>query len=122
MSYTIQMQSWVTVGGATSSTVVLQPEPDYLDVSAFQDLAFYVEVAEFPAGPAGFLLLQTAPVKEEDYFRDLLALNPTAGLTIDVVRWSTSLPPARWLRWRCHAKATNWTMTFRICLNANPIG
>jgi hypothetical protein len=51
VSYTVQMQGWITVGGPTSATIVSQPEPDYLDVSTFQDLPFYVEVSDFPAGP-----------------------------------------------------------------------
>jgi hypothetical protein len=114
------MQDWVTVRGAAAATIVLQPETDYLDISAFQDFASYVEVSEIVA--AATVKLQTAPLKEEGYFTDLVTV-PATGVTRDVVRYSAvTTPPARWLRWKCSSGSASWSITFRIHLNANPAG
>lgn len=118
MSYTIQMQEWVTVRGATSGIIVLQPEIEYLDISPFKDFVGYVEVAEIVASAT--VKVQTAPAKEEAYFADLFTVSAT-GVSANVVRYSSASPaPARWLRWKCSSGSASWSITFRIHVNANP--
>jgi hypothetical protein len=126
MGYTIHMQDWVTARASSSSAVVLQPESDYLDISMFKDFAAYIEIAEFVSGVGVNVKLQTAPVKEEVYFQDLVTVTPSAAgiaTPIPVVRYSTgggAVAPARWLRWRCGATMPDWGITFRININCNP--
>lgn len=93
------------------------------DISAFQDVTFYVEVAE---NTNTTIKLQTAPVKEETYFAaaNLVSSAPAVGVTVTKILWSNAAqPPARWIRW--HATNTGagaWNITFRITMNLNPGG
>src|SRR4030095_5068269 len=123
MTYTVQMHDCGTGRGTPSSIVALQPENEYLDLSPFQDFVSYIEVSDFANTPT--IKLQTAPVKEETYFSDLVTLTfpPGAtGITPTVIRFKDMTPPlARWLRWRASGAAALWSVTFRIHLNANPV-
>jgi hypothetical protein len=125
MSYTVVLQEWTRVAGAVS-VVVLQPEPAMLDISPFQDVTFYTEVADVSNV---LLKVQTAPIKEEAYFSatgaDLVSLTPGAALlNVTKVRWETAtVPPARWLRWRATNNAASpWSVVFRITASLNPGG
>jgi hypothetical protein len=122
VSYTIAMQDWVTIKGFAAGTVALQPESDYLDISAFQDIASYVEVSDFVSATGTNIILQTSPVKEDAYFQNLVTITPAgAALSVNVHRASgAGTAPARWLRWRCAGTGAGWGVTFRIHLNGNP--
>jgi len=123
LGYTLLVQDWVTVRGG-GSVVVLQPEGDYLDISALEDFASYIEISDFVAGAGTTLKLQTAPLKEEAYFQDVVTLTVDFGLAVNVVRNSGGgTSPANWLRWRAHsASGLTWGVTFRACINGNPVG
>jgi hypothetical protein len=97
VSYTIAMQDWVTMKGSAAGTVATQPESDYLDISAFEDYAAYVEVSDFVVGIGTNVKLQTSPVKEDAYFQDLTTVTPTVtGLPDSACRHcSTSLSDRR---------------------------
>jgi len=122
MSYTIVIQDWVRVAGA-SGIITLQPESDILDISMVQDITYYLEVAEVTNTTLKF---QTAPVKEDEYFKvgDLWSVNASTGITVNKVRWETAtVPPARWHRWRAtNNTASAWNITFRATANVNPVG
>jgi hypothetical protein len=115
------MQDWITLRGTgnTGTGILLMPEHCYLDFAGYQDLATYLEVSDYSAVT---LTVQTAPLKEEGYFSTLITHTPGAtGLqTVQVARWASGTPPARWIRWRVLGTGAGaWTITFRLYLNAN---
>ena len=137
MAYALCLQDWVTVtsnpaGGATIS----QPEPGWVDVADFVDLAFFVEVAN--TSSVATLNIQASPTKDEAFFgASQTAAQPwlfTYGIatgangvqTVNSVRWSTQTSnqvPARYLRWRLRFPASaNNTINFRIWLVLNQAG
>ena len=121
MGIALLLQDWVTIGGGTGATAVAQPESGWIDVSLYQDLVSYIEIADYaPATPIPSIAIQSAPTREESYFRDLVTRSASITVGVDIARFaSASSPPSRWLRWRISGTPT-WRVTFRIWLNANP--
>jgi hypothetical protein len=129
MAHAICLQDWTTVNVTTSSNSV-QNEDHYVDVSAYQDVALYVEIASITAGLT--LQLQTSPTKDETFFtastnsNGYLAQYTSGGglQTVSVQRWAsfTNMPLARFLRWKVLGGGTGGAVTFRIWLSLNQAG
>ena len=46
------IQDWITIGGGTGTTEVSQSERAWVDVSLYQDIVSYIEIADYaPATP-----------------------------------------------------------------------
>jgi hypothetical protein len=124
------LQDWVTIRGASTVTSIIQMEPNYGQLDAFQDAIFWLQVSEVTTG-AGTITMnyETAPLKDESLF----AAMATAGIstvamtppTITKVLLSTNptVPLSRWVRWRLsQTGATSaWDLTFRVLLVANQL-
>jgi hypothetical protein len=129
-------QDWLTLRaqGATLAGSVTQSEPDWLDLSPFQDVVAWLQVAEV-AGPTGttslYIDFQTAPAKDESYFSSLvnqmgnaasgIALAAAASPTVQRFMHDGAYTPlSKWLRWKIStngvAPTQTWEVTFRIWL------
>ncbi len=117
------LQDWLTIRGAGSDTLT-QDEAFWLDLEAFQDVVFFVEVREASAAPT--LALQTAPAKDDSLFSSLttaLTLTSSATPQIAPALLSTATTPlARYIRWKATGPAGAWDATFRILVAANSPG
>lgn len=123
----------IRIGNVAAITQIIQDEPEWLDVSAYQDLVAWLDVRELTTpGTTLFCDFQTAPVKDEAYFASLVNngggvnLTSVASATPTVVRMtrnSAYTPLSRWLRWRLNtngvAPSATGDVTFRIWLAAN---
>ena len=121
MGRTHVLTDWVTVRGATSSTVVRQEEADYFDASDVRDVVAYVEIEDF--GNSARVAVQTAPLRDETLFQPMSTIIPTGtGLQtpLPVTRFAgAAVPPAHYVRWVATGASSNWYITFRIVLNLN---
>jgi hypothetical protein len=115
---------WTTIRGTSATSPVNQPADQWLDVSEFLDVVFWVDFRE-ASGPLT-LNIQTSPSKDEACFKNMLTVasitaanGPTAytGLAS-----SAPVPVAAWLRWQLTSSATPFVATFRIWLSANSPG
>jgi hypothetical protein len=121
--HAIVLQDWITVSGILNSTVVTQPEEQWLDLMANQDVGIYVEVSNF-SGTTPTVTLQTSPTKDDSYFRAMtgaaFALSAGGqGLQTPVfVKFDSAAQPlTRYVRWQCTAGgSTAWTLSFRVVL------
>jgi hypothetical protein len=75
MAYAVCLQDWTTITGA-SAQVITQNEEDWLDLSGFQDVTFYLEVANSTATLSNNVLVdvQTSPTKDDVFFLATLTL------------------------------------------------
>jgi hypothetical protein len=127
------LQDWVTVSGPTSGNVT-QPEAEWVDISDFQDIAFFVEIGGNSA--SANLNIQTSPTKDEVFFGAKLAsagnaylvqfpMGSTGVQLIQVVRWSNTSNnnqlPARYVRWQIAFSAAV-SVSFRVWLALNQAG
>ena len=119
------MQDWTTIRGASTVSTVTQQETNYLDLAAFQDVAFWLDVKEVFGTVT--LTLQTAPAEDDSLFTALL---PAIGLVttttpmIKVALMSTAtVPLARFVRWQLTGSGgSGWDTTMRILVAANAPG
>ena len=107
------LQDWISVRGATSSVTVVQSTSEWLDASAYADVAFYLEVKDYSGSPT--ISYQTSPNQDEALFQDMGSVAVAAtGLTQTLVRFATaSVPLARFVRWKVGGTAA-WSLTFRV--------
>lgn len=127
------LTDWMTLRGTSATTSIVQSEPDYLDLSAYQDFVAWVEVDEISAvgATAPTLWLETAPIKDEILFAP--PLQGGAHTSVPIVVGLTTItnvlnaplvnqiPLARWLRWRVAmvGVSTKWSVTFRVHVAAH---
>lgn len=125
------LTDWVTIRGA-SATAVVQAEPEWLDLSSFQDLVAWIDVREASGAPAPQLYLETAPAKDDVLFVSMngSVVTPvgytmtasTTPLVASLFMISAPTPLARFVRWKIIGPAGAWDATFRILLAANSPG
>jgi hypothetical protein len=118
--HTFILQDWTTIRGAV--TTIVQAETDWLDLSPYQDVVFWIDVKESTNTPT--FTLQTSPSKDDSLFTALIpGVAPTAGtVSIQSAFMTTaSVPLARFLRWQINGTPT-WDATFRILVAANSPG
>jgi hypothetical protein len=127
----LMLCDWTTIKGVTASgTTINQGEDQWLDVSPYLDLVFWVDCREVSSASGGVTLnLQTAPTKDEAYFKTMItATNLTALVAAEgpaaytALASSAAVPVAAWLRWQLSCSATSWDVTFRIWVSANAPG
>lgn len=124
--YGYVLQDWTTIGASAALTIV-QNESDWLALSSFQDVAFWIDVRNVSAGTAT-LTIQTAPTKDDALFQTLtncqLAVTSATGNTIGVVKnilsTNPGVPLATWVRWTLGTSAA-LSCTFRILASANRV-
>jgi hypothetical protein len=143
------LQDWTTVRASSplgNSVTVTQEPDDWLDLSPFQDVLFWVLAPEVTSTTSPMTLLtlnlQTAPIADESFFiagtiySQALIASPTpfivpALLTTAVLVQNTevgSIPPlpvhpplARYVRWQLSGLPP-WDATFTIAVSANAPG
>jgi hypothetical protein len=123
------LQDWVTIRGATAVNTVIQNEASYAQLDAYQDVAFWLQVAEFTLPGTGTLTMnyETAPIKDESLFSAMATKSITATIMTPpfisnvILSQNPAVPLSRWVRWHLTtASATAaWDVTFRILLVAN---
>jgi hypothetical protein len=100
--------------------VITQSASSYLDLQAFEDVYFYVDVREATSPPA--IVFQTSPSLDDGSF---IALAPTLTLAVTTTPVVTAVraayagvPLARFVRWQFVAGSTPWDVVFRIWVMA----
>jgi hypothetical protein len=118
------LQDWITIKGTTGATI-FQGESGYLDLAPYQDVSFYVDIREF-TGTTPNMGFQTAPLKEEALFQDMLtafAVTLTPANPYRVPITTSACPVARYVRWKLVGPAvTPWDVTFRVVVAATALG
>lgn len=123
MAHAVCLQEWATVQGASSTTVVHQDEQSWLNLAAFQDVALYLDVADFGGDPLP--VVESAPSKDEPVFQALFRGAGPIGSTglqpLRIARFADNRPPplATWVRWSISGSSA-WSLTFRIWLSVVP--
>ena len=133
--YGFVMQDWVTVRGSTLAQFN-QNESDWLNLSAFQDVVFWVDIREVTTTGVLSFFLQTAPTKDEVLFQTMPAGGagssfPAAvatpvlvagALPRAILAASPNVPLSTWVRWAVsNSIAATWDVTFRILASANQV-
>lgn len=126
--YGICLQDFVTIRGATSVTSITQSEAQWLDLQAFQDLVFWLDVKELTSGGATTFTVayQTAPTKDDSLFVNMASVTIAAGVAVTSVLKDTATNPlARYVRWQLAvtgSPTSAWDATFRIWVAGNAPG
>lgn len=130
--YGYVLQDWITVR-STVITPIIQNESDWLGFSAFQDIAFWIDVRGLtPAsGTTNNILLelQTAPTKDDVLFKAMtgcsvspLILGSPLAISKCLLASNPAIPLSTWVRWvLTPTNATQWDVTFRILASANRV-
>ncbi|HTC70882.1 MAG TPA: hypothetical protein VK662_15030 [Acidothermaceae bacterium] len=102
-----------------------QAESDYLDLSPFQDVAFWIDVREV-SGTTVTLTIQTGPSLDDALFTAMVAGTALSAASVPIVQTAimtaASVPLARWVRWQLTGSGSPWDTTFRILAAANAPG
>lgn len=116
----IVLQDWTTVRGS-GTTPVIQTSDLWLDLAAYGDVIFWLDVREVTNPGAGSVTLtyETAPLKDEILFQPMLTVsNVSVGApTISKVLLASNpaVPLARFVRWKLvGSTAGTWDVTFRV--------
>jgi hypothetical protein len=124
------LQDWTTIRGGGSVTTVTQQETAWLDLGAYQEVVFWVDVKEntnnsTAGGPGPTLYLQTSPTLDDSFFQSMVAgVTMTASASPTVVPallTNATVPLARYVRWQI-VGTVSWDATFRIAVAANSPG
>jgi hypothetical protein len=120
------LQDWITIRGAV--TTVTQGEDAWLDLTAYQDVVFWLDCREVSGSTTPTITFQTAPTKDESLFTAMATastLSTTTNPTIvktTLSGASTLTPIARYLRWQLLGPSGTWDATFRVLVAANSPG
>jgi hypothetical protein len=134
MADAIMLQDWVSISCPAAGGTVVQNESGWLDVSAFQDACFYVQIGGVVANAT--LNIQTSPTKDDAFFgvnagcgtnaiASFALTNASVGVqTLKISRWATETnqPLAKYLRWQIVFTAAVNTISFRIWVTLNQAG
>ena len=118
------LQDWATIDGAGTAAFA-QARHDWLDLEAYADVVFWLEVRAVRNPGAGNVLLtyETAPALEESLFQPMGTVSLTASsvpVITEVKSSNGSVPLARFVRWKLAGTAAgNWSVTLRIFTMAN---
>jgi hypothetical protein len=118
------LQEWTTIRG--SVTTVTQGEDGWLDLTAYQDLVFWLDCRESSGSTTPTIAFQTSPTKDESLFTNITAaVTMTAASTPQVAKAllaSATVPVARYVRWQIVGPSGTWDATFRVLVAANAPG
>jgi hypothetical protein len=128
--YALCLQDWTTLRGATSVATFTQPEPGWLDLTAYQDVVTWLEIKEFTPTATNIptVAYQTSPTKDEALFFNMAppvvaALGVTTTVMLKDAMPAGFPPCGKWFRWQLIVSgAVAWDLTFRIWIAANLIG
>ena len=130
--HTFILQDWITIQGSGSGAGadVVQSKQDWLDLSAYQDVTFWLDVRDVGTvgGSAATVTLtfETSPTADDSLFQPMVAGTVlAAAVTPTIVKapmYSASVPIGRFLRWRLDSSTANWVVTFRVLVAANSPG
>lgn len=121
------LQDWITIRGSTA-TPITQGESEWLDLAAYQDVSFWLDIREFSGASAPTIAFQTAPIKDEVLFQPMLALIPLTLTPSNPYRvpitiaTNPSCPVARYIRWQLVGPGSAWDVTFRVLVSADALG
>ncbi len=117
------LQNWTTVQLAASGSIV-QSSSDWIDASAFSDVAIYTSTKQVTAAVGATIHIETSPSRDDELFRTMtdgsIAMNPTEN-RMSFVKYqlsTTTEPLARWVRWRYTSTAAS-VCCFRVWLRFN---
>jgi hypothetical protein len=118
------LQDWTTIRADGAVTSVKQPEATWLELSAFSDLVFWLEVKEYIASATFYVYYETATLREDAAFVSLASLAMASGVNVTTLFKETSATPvAKWVRWRLvNQSGALWDATFRIWVSAAKSG
>jgi hypothetical protein len=116
------LQPWTTVQATASFTSFTQSAEDWLDLSAFGEAAFLIDVTQVSGseGSTIQMLLQSSPTLDESYFGPVcpaVTLAPVSTpIQVKSVRSASTFPLTRFLRWQLVAlnNSSTWGATFRV--------
>jgi hypothetical protein len=128
--YALCLQDWTTIRGSSSLASLTQAEPDWLDLTPYQDIVTWLDVKEFTPSSTNIptVAYQTSPTKDEALFFNMASpVTAVLGVTTTTMlkgAMPAGYPPcAKWFRWQIAVSGgVSWDLTFRIWIAANLIG
>jgi hypothetical protein len=120
------LQDWNTIRGALNVSTVIQSEDNWLDLTPYQDVVFWVDCRAI-TGTTVQIQFQTSPTKDDSLFTAIVAATTftTGGPQVyqSILSKTTGIPLARYLRWVVTSNASGtWDTTFRVLVAANSPG
>lgn len=123
-------QDW-TVARGSGTTPFVQESKDWLGLSSYQDVVFYLDIRSIQLSPATGLSwnFQTAPTKDEKLFQTMTTLTvsspPSILPVLPVIASAGGANPrlATWVRWQIvpNGGTTTWSTAFRVLVAANRV-
>lgn len=125
--HSFNLEDWKAVAGpaATPASTFTQDEAGWLDLAAFQDVVVFLDCREVSAGAAPTIAFETSPCREDGLFQPIMSASLAASAQPTVLRGlmlGSSVPLARYLRWKITGPTTAWDATFRAIVVANSPG
>lgn len=128
--YGFVLQDWISIKNSVASTTpIIQNESDWIGFSAFQDIAFWIDIRAVTVSTGSLTLdLQTSPTKDEVLFKamnsvtTLAVATPVIPIPKTLLAANPAVPLATWVRWAITPTASaTWDVTFRIIASANRV-
>lgn len=123
-------QDWTIARGSGTAPYV-QEAKDWLGLSSYQDVVFYLDIRSIQLSPTTGLSwnFQTAPTKDEKLFQTMTTLQisgvPTSVRVLPVITSAGGANPplATWVRWQIvpNGGTTTWSTAFRVLVAANRV-
>jgi hypothetical protein len=113
------LTDWLTVRGAGPGVATItQGENAWLDLSAYDDVIFYLDIKEV-SGSSVTLTYQTSPSKDDASFQAILPpITMAAGTRVDLALAKyAAVPVARYVRWQI-TNGSTYDATFRVLVAA----
>ena len=136
--HTYVLQDWITIRGAGAAgppyigpgATIVQDQDDWLDLSPYQDIFFWVDCREVTTGAGNVsITFETSPTVDDSLFQAIMSsTNLSASATPTLIKapmLSATVPIARYVRWRLtssNGAASTWDATFRVVVAANSPG
>ena len=123
------LTDWTTISadggvGVANVTSVPQSASEWLDLGAFEDATFTLDVREVTGAVS--ISYETSPTREDGLFVPMLPVVTLAvGVRSDLASFQfASFPLARYVRWRLSnpGAAGTWGATFRVWVAAHGYG
>lgn len=130
--YGFVLQDWVSLKvSPATATPLIQNESDWLALSSFQDIAFWIDVRTVTVSTGTLTLeLQTAPTKDDILFTTitgcsiaaLAAASPVNPPLKCLLASNPAVPLSTWVRWSIRPTVSaTWDTTFRILASVNRV-
>ena len=122
--HTFILQDWTALAGPSSTTApVTQEDGFWLDLAPFQDVVIYLDVREASGSPT--IAFETSPSKDNTLFQAVASTTLAASSSPTVLRalmLGSTVPLARYLRWKITSSGAAWDASFRAIVAANSPG